>query len=115
MYLGYLGYHTANIPIVAGIEPPRELFEVDRWKIVGLTIDPERLQAIRKRRVSTLGARAGRDGYAELGRIFDELDEVNALQRRLGCPVIDTTALALEEAAGRVIEVIERRRDAATS
>lgn len=115
MYLGYLGYHTSNIPIVPGIEPPKELFSVDRWKIVGLTIDPERLQAIRKRRVNTLGSRAGRDGYAELGRIFEELDEVSALQRRLGCPVIDTTALALEEAAGRVIEVIERRRDAATN
>lgn len=113
MYLGYLGFKTANIPIVPGVSPPRDLFEVDRWKIVGLTIDPERLQTIRVRRVRTLGSRATRDGYTELGRIFDELDEVAALQRRLGCPVIDTTTLALEEAAGRVIEVIERRRDAA--
>lgn len=115
MYLGYLGYRTANIPIVAGIKPPQELFQVDRWKIVGLTIDPERLQAIRARRVKTLGSRANRDGYTELGRIFHELDEVSDLQRRLGCPVIDTTALALEEAAGRVIEVIEHRRDTATA
>jgi regulator of PEP synthase PpsR (kinase-PPPase family) len=115
MYLGYLGYRTANIPIVAGIKPPQELFQVDRWKIVGLTIDPERLQAIRARRVQTLGSRANRDGYTELGRIFHELDEVSDLQRRLGCPVIDTTALALEEAAGRVIEIIEHRRDTATA
>jgi regulator of PEP synthase PpsR (kinase-PPPase family) len=115
MYLGYLGYRTANIPIVAGIQPPQELFQVDRWKIVGLTIDPERLQAIRARRVQTLGSRANRDGYTELGRIFHELDEVSDLQRRLGCPVIDTTALALEEAAGRVIEIIEHRRDTATA
>jgi [pyruvate, water dikinase]-phosphate phosphotransferase / [pyruvate, water dikinase] kinase len=115
MYLGYLGYRTANIPIVAGIKPPAELFQADRWKIVGLTIDPERLQAIRARRVKTLGSRAHRDGYTELGRIFHELDEVSDLQRRLGCPVIDTTSLALEEAAGRVIEIIEHRRDTATA
>lgn len=115
MYLGYLGYRTANIPIVPGIQPPAELFRADRWKIVGLTIDPERLQAIRVRRVKTLGARASRDGYTQLTRIFHELDEVADLQRRLGCPVIDTTALALEEAAGRVIEVTERRREALTS
>lgn len=113
MYLGYLGYRTANIPIVPGIAPPEELFGVERWKIVGLTIDPERLQAIRERRVRTLGSRASRDGYTELGRIFHELDDVAALQRRLGCPVIDTTALALEEAAGRVIEITERRRESA--
>ena len=112
MYLGYLGYKTTNIPLVPGIAAPRALFEVERWKIVGLTIDPQRLQEIRHRRVRTLGATGGRDGYAELGRIYDELDEVGAVQRRLGCPVIDTTSLALEEAAVRVIELVEQRRDA---
>lgn len=113
MYLGYLGYRTANIPLVAGIPPPRELFEVDRWKIVGLTIDPVRLQAIRKKRVMALGSTSGSDGYTELVRIYEELDEVTEIQRRLGCPIIDTTELALEEAAGRVLELIERRRMAA--
>jgi [pyruvate, water dikinase]-phosphate phosphotransferase / [pyruvate, water dikinase] kinase len=34
------------------------------------------------------------------------------LHRRLGCPAIDTTTLALEEAAGRVIELVEERRRA---
>ena len=29
IYLGYLGYKTANVPIVHGIEPPPELFEID--------------------------------------------------------------------------------------
>src|SRR5437868_10173192 len=33
MYLGYLGVKAANVPIVRGIEPPAELFEVDRNKI----------------------------------------------------------------------------------
>jgi regulator of PEP synthase PpsR (kinase-PPPase family) len=113
MYLGYLGYKTTNIPLVAGIAPPPELFEVERWKIVGLTIDPQRLQTIREKRVRALGRRAGSDGYTELVRIYEELDEVGDIQRRLGCPMIDTTALALEEAAGRVLEVLERRRDAA--
>lgn len=114
MYLGYLGYKTANIPLVPGIPVPPELHEVQRWKIVGLTIDPERLAEIRTRRVRAMGAHAiQRDGYTELVKIFDELDEVSAVQRRLGCPVIDTTTLALEEAAGRVIEMVQRRRDSA--
>lgn len=113
MYLGYLGYRTANIPLVAGIEPPQELFNVDRWKLIGLTIDPQRLQTIRSRRVKAIGSRGTRDGYAELVKIYEELDEVAALQRRLGCPMIDTTALALEEAAGRVLEVLDKRRIAA--
>ncbi|MFX0539229.1 pyruvate, water dikinase regulatory protein [Ornithinimicrobium sp. Y1847] len=114
MYLGYLGYKTSNIPLVPGIAPPEQLFAVQRWKIVGLTIDPERLAQIRGRRVRAMGsASVHRDGYTDLVKIFDELDEVGRIQRSLGCPVIDTTELALEEAAGRVIEMVERRREAA--
>lgn len=114
MYLGYLGFKTANIPLVPGIAPPQQLYDVQRWKIVGLTIDPERLQLIRGRRVRAMGSAAHhRDGYTELVKIFDELDEVGQIQRSLGCPVIDTTELALEEAAGRVIEIVQRRREAA--
>ncbi len=30
IYLGYLGYKAANVPVVKGIEPPAELFEIDR-------------------------------------------------------------------------------------
>ncbi|WP_050758304.1 pyruvate, water dikinase regulatory protein [Xylanimonas cellulosilytica] len=119
MYLGYLGYRTANVPLVTGVAPPPELFQADPWKIVGLTIDPERLLTIRRRRVSLMGA-AGADGgrlggYADLARIFDELDEISRIQRRLGCPVLDTTSLALEEAAGRVIEIVAARRRAHTA
>ena len=114
MYLGYLGHKTANIPLVPGIPVPQDLYSVQRWKIVGLTIDPERLAEIRTRRVRAMGSHAiQRDGYTELVKIFDELDEVAAVQRSLGCPVIDTTTLALEEAAGRVIEMVQRRREAA--
>lgn len=114
MYLGYLGFKTANIPLVPGIAPPPQLLDVERWKIVGLTIDPERLQTIRVRRIRSLGSAAvHRDGYNDLAQIFDELDQVSQVQRSLGCPVIDTTDLALEEAAGRVIEVVERRKESA--
>ena len=113
MYLGYLGYKTANIPLVPGIPTPDQLHQVERWKIVGLTIDPERLQQIRGRRVRAMGSvGVHRDGYTALVKIFDELDEIGTVQRTFGCPVIDTTDIALEEGAGRVIELVERRKEA---
>src|SRR5256714_11176878 len=43
MYLGYLGYKTANVPVVKGIDPPPALFKIDPTKIVGLTIEADRL------------------------------------------------------------------------
>ncbi len=109
MYLGYLGYKTANVPLVPGIAPPQQLYAVDRWKLVALTIDPQRLAAIRGKRVRSMGSRGRKDGYAELSKIYDEIDEVSVIHRRLGCPVIDTTAIALEEAAGRVIDLVDDR------
>jgi [pyruvate, water dikinase]-phosphate phosphotransferase / [pyruvate, water dikinase] kinase len=111
MYLGYLGYKTANVPLVRGIDPPAHLFAIEASRVVGLTIDAERLARIRGRRLRALGARS-RDGYAELERIMSELDEAAAVHRRLGCPVLDVTSLAVEEAAQRVVELVDSRKGA---
>jgi regulator of PEP synthase PpsR (kinase-PPPase family) len=109
MYLGYLGHKTANVPIVRGIAPPRELSDVDPAKIVGLTIGAERLAEIRGARVRSMGGGGGR-GYASLVEIYQELDEAAAVHRRLGCPVIDVTELSVEETAHRVVRQVERRK-----
>src|SRR2546429_2450503 len=100
IYLGYLGHKVANVPVVKGIEPPRELFELDPAKIVGLTINADRLTEIRRARVRNLGANSRR--YAELAEVYEELEEAAAVQRRLGCPVVDISQLSIEEAAQRV-------------
>jgi regulator of PEP synthase PpsR (kinase-PPPase family) len=109
MYLGYLGYKTANVPIVKGIQPPKELWEVEPAKVVGLTIDAERLAEIRGARVRSMGGGGGR-GYASLVEIYAELDEAAAIHRRLGCPVIDVTELSVEETAHRIVRQVERRK-----
>lgn len=109
IYLAYLGYKAVNVPLVPGIEPPGELFTVDRWRIVGLTMDAQRLLMIRGQRVRGMGGFGTKDGYADLAAIYDELDEVGVVLRRLGCPVIDTTGVALEEAASRIIDLVDDR------
>ncbi len=112
MHLGYLGYMTANVPLVRGIDPPPALFSVDRWKLVGLTIDADRLAGIRARRVRALAAGANAS-YADLGEIHEELDAAAQMHRRLGCPVVDVSELAIEEAAARVADIVDDRRRAA--
>jgi [pyruvate, water dikinase]-phosphate phosphotransferase / [pyruvate, water dikinase] kinase len=108
IYLGYLGHKAANVPVVKGIEPPAELFHIDPRKIAGLTIDAERLAEIRSVRVRSLGGPTRQ--YAELLEIYDELEQAEALHRRLACPVIDVTGLSIEETAHRVIRLLDRRR-----
>jgi regulator of PEP synthase PpsR (kinase-PPPase family) len=109
IYLGYLGYKAANVPVVKGIEPPADLFTTNPGKIVGLTIDAERLAEIRRVRVRNMGGGGNRQ-YAELLEIYEELDEAAALHRRLGCPVIDVSELSIEETAHRVVRLVEQRR-----
>jgi hypothetical protein len=93
---------------VKGIEPPSALFTIDSAKIVGLTIEAERLREIRKQRSRRLGG--GQRAYAELLEIYAELEEAEALHRRLGCPVIEISDLSIEETAARVIRLVEQRR-----
>ena len=112
MYLGYMGYKTANVPVVQGIDVPPELFEIEQSKIVGLTIDAARLAEIRQERVRHLGATPR--AYAELVDIYEELEQADAIHRRLGCPVLDITELSIEETASRVVKLVEDRRRART-
>jgi regulator of PEP synthase PpsR (kinase-PPPase family) len=108
IYLGYLGYKTANVPIVRGIEPPKELWEVDRAKVVGLTIDAEALHGIRTERARQM--RASKRKYSELLQIYEELEYAEGIHRRLGCPVIEVSNLAIEETAHQIIRIVEQRR-----
>jgi regulator of PEP synthase PpsR (kinase-PPPase family) len=108
IFLGYLGHKAANVPLVMGIEPPPELYEIDRTKIVGLTIGAERLAEIRTVRVRHMGAPNRQ--YSALNGIYDELAHAAAIHRRLGCPVIDVTDLSVEETATRIVRLVERRR-----
>jgi regulator of PEP synthase PpsR (kinase-PPPase family) len=107
MYLGYLGYKTANVPIVKGIAPPEELFHLPSQRIVGLTIEASRLADIRRERARLM--QASRQQYAGLVEVYEELEEASAIHRRLGCPVIDVTELSVEETAVRIIRLVERR------
>ena len=108
MFLGSMGFRTANVPIVKGIAPPEELFSIDSTKVVGLTIAAERLADIRRERARLM--QAARQQYAGLVAIHEELAEAAAIHRRLGCPVIDVTELSVEETATRIVRLVERRR-----
>jgi [pyruvate, water dikinase]-phosphate phosphotransferase / [pyruvate, water dikinase] kinase len=107
IYLGYLGYKTANVPLVKGIDPPPELFTVEPWKVVGLTIDAQRLSEIRGERIRWM---RGDRKYADLAEIYDELEYAAQVQRRLGCPVLEVSELSIEEIAHRIIQLVERRK-----
>jgi [pyruvate, water dikinase]-phosphate phosphotransferase / [pyruvate, water dikinase] kinase len=106
IYLGYLGWKAPNVPLVKGIDPPKQLFEIDPARIVGLTIEARRLAEIRSERLVLMG---GDRRYADLNEIYEDLEHASAIYKRLGCPVIDVSELSIEEIALRIVRTVERR------
>ncbi len=106
IYLGYLGWKVTNVPLVKGIDPPPELFEVDPSHVVGLTIDARRLAEIRSERIVRMG---GDRSYADLNEVYEDLEQAAAVHKRIGCPVIDVSELSIEEIALRIIHTVEQR------
>ncbi len=102
IFIAYRGWKVANLPIVYGLPHPKELFKINKDKIVGLTINPKGLQAIRKRRITTMADII--DGrYADPTYILKEIRYSQELMRRLKCRTIDVTGKAVEEIAQEII------------
>lgn len=102
IYLAYRGWKVANLPIVYGLPHPRELFKVDKDRIVGLTISPKELKGIRARRMNLIADIS--DGqYADPTYILKEVRYAQELMRRLKCRVIDVTGKAVEEIAQEIV------------
>ncbi|WNQ09012.1 pyruvate, water dikinase regulatory protein [Paenibacillus aurantius] len=98
MFLAYTGVKTANLPIVPEVKLPDVLNRVEPGKLIGLTMDAQKLGHIRKERLQAVGL-PGSSSYADLRRIVEELEYADSVFRRLGCRVIDVTHKAIEETA----------------
>lgn len=106
MYLAQRGYRTGNVPLVPSVDPPKELFELDRRKVFGLLLDPKSLTTIRQARVRALRA-SPRTAYSDMESVALEIERARALFRRHGWRSIDITGKAVEENASRILEIYE--------
>lgn len=105
MYLAHKSFKVANVPLVPELTPPKELFTINKAKIIGLTINPDKLNEIRRERLKALGL-AEDASYAQVRRIEAELVYAEAIMKKLGCIVIDVSSKAVEETASIIMERI---------
>ncbi len=108
MYLAMRGYKTANVPLVKGIEPPEEIFEVDRSRVIGLSIDQDRLLAHRRHRQPHLGAAASRS-YSDPREIYRDLEYAREIFRRGRFLTLDVSDKPIEESANEVVSLVSHR------
>lgn len=106
MYLANKNIKVANVPLVPEIPIPKEVFEINPKKIIGLTNTPEKLNIIRQERLKALGL-SSNASYANLDRILQELDYSEKVMKRVNCPVIDVSNKAIEETAGIIMDIMK--------
>lgn len=106
-YLAGRGYKVANVPIVRGLQPPRELDALPKGRVFALTIDPGKLAEIRSRRMLELGVRE-KGAYSDFDHVVEELRDANTLYRSKGWPIINVTNQAIEETASQILRLHAR-------
>jgi len=107
--LAQKGLKVSNVPLVLGIEPPAELFQIDQSKIFGLTIKAEALSSIRQARLKHLGMPSD-TSYGQRDHINQEIAYAQALFRKQSAwPIIDITGKAVEETAADILRIKKDR------
>ena len=104
MYLANKGIKAINIPLVPEVGVPEELYEIDKKKIFGLTINPLQLIEIRKRRLDKFHRISADIEYASDSRILEEFEFADKILRKIWCRTIDVTQRAIEDTALIIME-----------
>ncbi len=106
MYLANKGIKAINIPLMPEVGVPDEIYEIDRKKVFGLTINPLRLIEIRKKRLDKFHRITSDIEYAGDARVLEELEYADKIMRKIGCKTIDVTERAIEDTALIILEKI---------
>ena len=101
------GVYAANYPLTEGELETCTLPDIlldQKKKLYGLTIEPQRLQQIRKER-RPLG------NYSTAQQVSFELRAAETIFRRFKIPYVDTTKFSIEEISSRILDStgVERR------
>lgn len=107
IYLSVLGWKVANVPLVREVAPPPELFEIDRRRVVGLTIDVDILMQHRRWRQHNFAGMGGR-AYSEPEELYEEVEHARRIFSKGGFSFINVTNKPIEESADQVIALISR-------
>ena len=108
IYLSYRGWKVANIPVMPGEELPAVIQDIDQKKIIALTVDPKRLEAIRRERQIKLQGGAG-SAYTDIEEIRREVVFALRQYERRQWPILDATYKSIEETATEVMRLIYAR------
>jgi regulator of PEP synthase PpsR (kinase-PPPase family) len=103
-YLAFQGVRAANVPLVPGMDPPRQLLKLPQNRVVGLRINVQRLVRVREARMPDLGLDVEQD-YIDMRAVAAEVNEANRLMDARKWNTVDVSYLAIEEIARQVLHL----------
>ena len=110
-YLAGRGLKIANVPLVLGVDPPSELYELPGYRVVGLTVDVDQLMDIRGQRLQQLGMPSDAN-YGLRDHVKAELEYAHEIFREHSeWMVVDVTNCAIEETATIILEALKEREE----
>ena len=109
MYLGDLGNKVANVPLLPGVPPPKELKLLNPRLVFGLSVEPDNLRIRREARQRSLGTGSGPSDYTDVLKVYEEVEEAERFYKKSGFTKIDMTETPIEAAAEEILSRMERR------
>jgi len=106
MYLAHKGIKVANIILDFEVELPSSIYKLPKKKVIGLTIEPDNLIEIRRKRLKTLGL-SDESIYTDKGRVLKEINYAENIYKKIGCPVINITNKAIEDIATQILKIMK--------
>ncbi len=107
-YLAYHGVRAANVPLVSGWDLPNTLLDLDKNKVIALTMNATRLQSLRRERMKSMKNAGGLDAYTEMKTIRNELRAMEAIITQHGWHTIDVSYMSIEEVARDALASVDR-------
>ena len=107
IYLANKGFKVSNIPLVNENSIPDSLKDKkNKFCIVGLTADADRLVEIRKNRLNSLKDSSSTN-YVNFEKISKEVESAKMTFQKYKWPMIDVSRKSVEETAASVIKIYE--------
>ncbi|HZH71276.1 MAG TPA: pyruvate, water dikinase regulatory protein [Mariniphaga sp.] len=108
VYLAMFGWKVANVPLVKGIQPPKELFEIDPKRVFGLHIGVPQLIAHRKKRLKSWNNHKN-EQYVDENSIKEEIRNALFIFERGGFTILNVTNKPIESTANEILNMISER------
>jgi regulator of PEP synthase PpsR (kinase-PPPase family) len=108
VYLAMYGWKVANIPLVHGIDPPKELFEVDPKRVFGLTISPGQLISHRMKRLMSINDTKNTN-YVDERLVMQEIRNANFIFEKGGFTVLNVSNKPVETTANEILTLMSNR------